>query len=156
MDNRSLVHEIITLTVTHRYRVGKAASELGLYFGQPGILEYILMNNGCTQKELAEHLHVSPASVATTLKRMEKSGFILRAEDKDDTRKKRLTATEKGSDALRSFRKVCEETDGQLFKNFSEEEKEQLMGYLKRLNSNIAASDLSREKIKKIMEESEK
>ena len=78
MDNRSLVHEIITLTVTHRYRVGKAASELGLYFGQPGILEYILMNNGCTQKELAEHLHVSPASVATTLKRMEKSGFFVK------------------------------------------------------------------------------
>ena len=72
-------------------------------------------------------MHVSPASVATTLKRMEKSGFILRAEDKDDTRKKRLTATEKGSDALRSFRKVCEETDGQLFKNFSEEEKETIL-----------------------------
>ena len=156
MDNRSLVCEIITLNVTHRYRVGKAASKLGLYFGQPAILEYILMNNGCTQKELAEHLHVSPASVATTLKRMEKSGFILRIEDKKDTRKKRLTVTERGVNALREFRKVCEETDGQLFKNFSEEEKEQLMGYLKRLNSNIAASDLSREKIKKIMKESEK
>ena len=87
---------------------------------------------------------------------MEKSGFILRIEDKKDTRKKRLTVTERGVNAFREFRKVCEETDGQLFKNFSEEEKEQLMGYLKRLNSNIAASDLSREKIKKIMKESEK
>ena len=100
MDNRSLVHEIITLNVTHRYRVGKAASSLGLYFGQPSILEFILQNNNCTQKELAEHLHISPASVATTLKRMEKSGFIERIEDKSDTRKKRLTVTEKGENVL--------------------------------------------------------
>ncbi len=156
MNNRSLVHEIITLTVTHRYRVGKAASKLGLYFGQPGILEYISLNNGCTQKELAEHLHISPASVATTLKRMEKSGFIARKEDKNDSRKKRLMATEKGVNALRNFRIVCDETDVQLFNGFSDEEKEQLMSYLKRLNANIADSELSRERIKNIMKESEK
>lgn len=156
MDNRSLVHEIITLTVTHRYRVGKATSKLGLYFGQPGILEYITQNNGCTQKELAEHLHISPPSVATTLKRMEKSGFIVRAEDKNDTRKKHLIATEKGAIALRDFRALCDETDIQLFNGFSYEEKEQLMSYLKRLNANIADGELSREKFKKIIEESEK
>ena len=156
MDNRSLVHEIITLTVTHRYRVGKASSKLGLYFGQPQIVEYISLNNGCTQKELAEHLHISPASVATTLKRMEKSGFITRADDKNDSRKKRLIATEKGVNALREFRKICRETDGQLFNDFSDEEKTQLMSYLKRLNANIADSELSREKIKSIMKESEK
>lgn len=156
MDNRSLVHEIITLTVTHRYRVGKAASKLGLYFGQPGILEYITQNNGCTQKELAEHLHISPASVATTLKRMEKVGFIARIEDKTDTRKKRLTVTERGAYVSRDFKKLCDETDMQLFTGFSEDEKEQLMSYLKRLNANIADSELSRDKYKKIIEESEK
>lgn len=155
MDNRSLVHEIITLTVTHRYRVGKAASSLGLYFGQPTIIEYITENNGCTQKELAEHLHISPPSVATTLKRMEKAGFIARIEDKADTRKKRLTVTERGAYALRDFRKLCDETDMQLFDGFSEDEKEQLMCYLKRLNTNIADSELSRDKFR-IIEESEK
>ena len=37
-----------------------------------------------------------------------------------------------------------------------DEEKEQLMSYLKRLNANIADSELSRERIKNIMKESEK
>jgi DNA-binding MarR family transcriptional regulator len=160
MDNRSLVHEIITLNVTHRYRVGKAASSLGLYFGQPAILEFILQNNNCTQKELAEHLHISPPSVATTLKRMEKAGFIKRIEDESDTRKKRLAVTEKGENALHDFRKLCDETDSQLFINFTEDDKEQLMSYLKRLNGNIADSDLSRENFKKVIkkqiEESER
>lgn len=156
MNNRSLVHEIITLNVTHRYRVGKAASKLGLYFGQPAIIEYISQNNGCTQKELAEHLHISPASVATTLKRMEKAGFVARIEDKNDSRKKRLAITEKGAYVLRDFRQICDETDMQLFDGFSEDEKEQLMSFLKRLNANIADSELSRENFKKIMNESEK
>ena len=151
MDNRSLVHEIITLNVTHRYRVSKAASSLGLYFGQPAILEFISYNNGCTQKELAEHLHVSPASVATSLKRMEKSGFIARIDDKDDSRKKRLTVTEKGANALRDFRKVCDETDEQVFSGFTEEEKETLMYFLKRLNMNIADNEMTKEDFKKIL-----
>ena len=151
MDNRSLVKEIITLNVTHRYRVSKAASSLGLYFGQPQIIEFISYNNGCTQRELSEHLHVSPASVATTLKRMEKSGFISRIEDKGDSRKKRLTVTEKGVNAFRNFRKLCDETDQQVFSGFSEEEKEILMGFLKRLNVNIADNEMIKEDFKKIL-----
>ena len=86
---------------------------------------------------------------------MEKAGFIARIEDKVDTRKKRLTVTERGAYALRDFRNICDETDMQLFAGFSEEEKEQLMSYLKRLNSNIAANELSREDFKKIIKESE-
>ncbi len=151
MDNRYLVKEIITLTVTHRYRVGKAASSLGLYFGQPAILEYILQNNYCTQKELAAHLHISPASVATTLKRMEKAGFIKRIDDEKDSRKKQLTVTKNGEKALSEFRAICDETDSQLFVGFSDDEKEQLMGYLKRLNANINDSDLSRDNFKKVL-----
>ena len=151
MDNRSLVKEIITLNVTHRYRVSKAAASLGLYFGQPAIIEFISYNNGCTQKELADHLHVSPASVATTLKRMEKSGFVARIEDKGDTRKKRLTVTEKGVNALRDFRKVCDETDKQVFNGFSDEEKETLMYFLKRLNMNLADNEMTKEDFEKIL-----
>ena len=151
MDNRSLVQEIITLNVTHRYRVSKAASSLGLYFGQPAIIEFISYNNGCTQNELAEHLHVSAASVATTLKRMEKSGFISRIEDKGDSRKKHLTVTEKGVNAFRDFRRVCDETDKQVFQGFTEEEKEMLMGFLKRLNMNIADNEMTKEDFKKIL-----
>lgn len=156
MDNRSLVGEIITLNVTHRYRVSKAASSLGLYFGQPAILEFISCNNGCTQKELSEHLHVSAPSVATSLKRMEKSGFIARVEDDGDSRKKRLTVTEKGAAALRDFRRVCDETDKQVFEGFSEDEKETLMYFLKRLNANIADNEMTKEDCRKILSGGEK
>ncbi len=146
MDYRLLVHEIIVFSVTHRYRVGKHAASLGLYFGQPTILEYISKNEFCTQKELAEHLHISPPSVATTLKRMEKSGFIERKSDDFDSRKKRLVVTEKGKKILTDFRKICDETDKELFRGFTYEELDTLFMYLKRLNMNLAEEDLRKSK----------
>ena len=82
---------------------------------------------------------------------MEKSGFIARIDDKDDSRKKRLTVTEKGANALRDFRKVCEETDEQVFKGFTDEEKETLMHFLKRLNMNSVDSEMTKEDFKKII-----
>ena len=82
---------------------------------------------------------------------MEKAGFIARIEDSSDSRKKRLTVTEKGVNALRDFRKVCDETDEQVFKGFTDEEKELLMSFLKRLNVNIADNGMTKEDFKKIL-----
>ena len=87
MELRELVHDFISISVIHRYRISKSASRVGLYFGQPSILRYITEQDGCTQKELAEALHISPASAATSLKRIEKAGLITRTADSQDSRK---------------------------------------------------------------------
>ena len=65
--------------------------------------------------------------------------------------RERLTVTEKGANALRDFRKVCDETDEQVFSGFTEEEKETLMYFLKRLNMNIADNEMTKEDFKKIL-----
>jgi DNA-binding MarR family transcriptional regulator len=59
--------------------------------------------------------------------------------------------TEKGVNAFRDFRKVCDETDKQVFLGFTDEEKEMLMGFLKRLNMNIADNEMTKEDFKKIL-----
>mgnify|MGYP003506704792 CR=1 FL=1 len=77
MTYRDLVHQIISTTLIHRHRITKSAQQAGLYYGQPMILEYIMNNNLCTQKDLAKSLHISPASVATSIKRKEKFSISL-------------------------------------------------------------------------------
>ena len=67
------------------------------------------------------------------------------------TRALRARGAEKGANALRDFRKVCDETDEQVFKGFTDEEKETLMYFLKRLNMNIADSEMTKEDFKKII-----
>lgn len=151
MENREVVHELTVLSVLHRYLIGRAAAPTGLYCGQPFMLEYIMENNGCTQRELAAATHISPASAATSLGRLEGAGFIERVTDTDDERKKHLSITESGRKALGQFHKTCHDVDGTLFRGFSAEEKEKLGGYLKRLETNILSCDIEDEELASLL-----
>ncbi len=156
MNYREMVHKIISTSLIHRYHITKSAQKVGLYYGQPMILEYIKNNNLCTQKELADSLHISPASVATSIKRLEKSGFVKRTPDKNDIRKNRLSLTESGINTLNKFRSICDETDKEMFKGFSEEECKLLCGYLQRLYNNLDTENLTNCQMKAEIEKTEK
>ncbi len=143
MEYREMVHKLISTSLIHRYHITKAAQMAGLYYGQPMILEYIKENSLCTQKELANSLHISPASVATSIKRLEKSGFVNRVTDSEDIRKNRLSLTESGFAVLKEFRNICDETDREMFKGFSQEECTLLCNYLERLYSNLDTENLT-------------
>lgn len=56
--------------------------------------------DGQTQRDLAQLLHVSPAAVATSLKSLEKKGYIRREPEPGDARRNRVTLTDKGQRAV--------------------------------------------------------
>ena len=156
MDYRETVHKLISTSLIHRYHITKSAQKAGLYYGQPMILDYIKEHNLCTQKELADSLHISPASVATSIKRLEKTGFVKRATDKDDVRKNRLSLTDDGLNILREFRIICDETDKKMFTGFSEEECGLLCSFLQRLYNNLDTENLTNCQMKAEIEKDEK
>ena len=151
MELRKLVCELISISAIHRYRITKSASSVGLYFGQPMILDYVLQHDACTQKELAEAMHISAASVAVSIKRIEKAGLITRTPDETDSRKNHLSVTQKGKDAFMEFRKICDATDEAMFRDFTPEERETLHRLLVRLHNNLDSEKLTREEISKIL-----
>ena len=156
MNYREMVHKLISTSLIHRYHITKSAQRAGLYYGQPMILEYIKEHNLCTQKELANSLHISPASVATSIKRLEKSGFVTRYADKEDVRKNRLSLTDEGLKTLTDFRSICDETDKKMFNGFSEEECELLCSLLQRLYNNLDTEKLTNCQMKAEIEKTEK
>lgn len=151
MELRELVHELISISVIHRCRISKSASSVGLYWGQPMILEYISDNDSCSQKELANAVHISPASAAISLKRIEKAGLIIRHPDEKDPRKNLLSITEKGKKALLEFRKICDTTDEEMFKGFTQSERETLHALLLRLHENLDSKSFSCEEIHELL-----
>ena len=151
MELRKIVRELISVSVIHRYRISKSASKVGLYFGQPRILEYITENNFCTQKDVARAMTITPASAAVTLKRLEKAGFITRNIDPSDSRKNHLSVTEKGALALKEFRRICDATDEDMFKGFSDEEMETLHNLLTRLHKNLYSENLTDEELSDLL-----
>mgnify|MGYP003303771724 CR=1 FL=1 len=147
MELRELVQELILISVIHRYHITKSALSVGLYFGQPNMLEYILEHDACSQKEIAKAMHITPASAAVSLKRMEKSELITRSPDSKDPRKNHISITKKGKNALTEFRKICDTTDENMFKGFSDEEREALHKLLSRLHENLDSQSLSKEEV---------
>lgn len=147
MELRELVHELISISVIHRYHITKSALSVGLYFGQPNMLDFILEHDACSQKELAVAMHISPASAAISLKRMEKAELITRTPDDKDPRKNHISVTEKGKNALSEFRKICDTTDKNMFSGFSAEEREELHRLLSRLHENLDSQSLSKEEV---------
>ena len=114
----------------------------GLYMGQPRILITIKELEGASQKEIADHLHVTPASLAMSLKRLQKAGFIERHADSKDTRINKIHLAPRGQEVIESCRRQMVWIDQQMMAGFSDQEKEQLAGYLDRLHTNLSHCQL--------------
>jgi len=68
--------------------------ETGLGSGQVPVLMELTRGGQLSQKELAERVHVTPATMSGLLKRMERSGFIRRTTDENDARVSLVELTE--------------------------------------------------------------
>lgn len=132
---------------SHRSIVDARFREKGLYFGQPPILKYLSENENVTQKEIADHLHISAPSVATSLKRMEETGLVVRLESKEDARRHIVKITEKGKELVKYADNLFLRVDDVAFKGFAEEELDMLAQFLERMNNNLKAFEKEDENV---------
>lgn len=121
----------------HRNIVDARFREKGIYFGQPPILKYLSDNENATQKEIAEFLHISPPSVATSLKRMEESGLVVRLENKKDARRNTVKLTKKGKELHSFAENTFMRIDDIAYKGFTEEEMDLMVNFIERMNTNL-------------------
>ncbi|MGN0519768.1 MAG: MarR family winged helix-turn-helix transcriptional regulator [Candidatus Fimenecus sp.] len=135
------------------YVTRRALKDSGVYFGQPPILDYLAKNGTGTQNEIAKALHVSPASVSVSLRRMQKAGLIEKAADETDLRCNRMSLTEKGNEQHEYIHGCFEEIDRRLYADFSAAELETLEQMLTRLCDNLMTMLPAGKKLEEIMEE---
>jgi len=69
----------------------------GILPGQFPIILELLNEDGLTQRELCEHVKVEQATMANTLKRMERDGLLLRKMCAEDGRQSQIHLTERGA-----------------------------------------------------------
>ena len=77
----------------HAKYINDNVKEEELSFGLHPLLIKIYRNEGISQEELAEALHLNESTIARNLKKLEDKGFIERTKDK---RKKIIKTTPKG------------------------------------------------------------
>ena len=126
--------------INNRLKAGADAKlrENDLTFSQSQVLWYIYSNDGSiTQKQLQNFLNVSHPTVVGLVKRLENNHFITTETDQKDHRNKKIQLTREALDFQKSLREHKEETDRIMLKDFSDEEKEELVRLLNKLYGNM-------------------
>ena len=139
---RALTHDLDKIILMRRVITQRTATRDCICLGQLPALRYINEHPGCTQKDVADFIKVSPPSVAVMVKRMVRDGFVEKTADEHDMRQNRLTITESGRATAERCRSIFGQMDEQVYAGFSDEELEQLSSYLKRLIDNMASDEV--------------
>lgn len=90
-----------------------------------------------TQKELADALHSAPATIAASLKVLERQGYVARRIDEKDSRRNRVAITRKGRDALEAGLRAFQQVDDHMYHGFTPEEREQVYRFHRRMLDNL-------------------
>ncbi len=106
----------------HFTRFHQTLSGFGLGKGQPPILKYLSMNDGCKQSEIAQREHITAATTTVMLQTMEKNGLIERRSDQKDLRIMRVYITEYGREVLKKSDEAIERMELEIYEGFTDEE----------------------------------
>ena len=90
-----------------------------------------------SQKELADLLHISPATIANSLRSLERAGFVTREADEKDSRRNRIFISEKGLSSMRTIREAFASVDDYMFHGFTQEERDQVYALHTRMLQNL-------------------
>ena len=139
MEKKYLVWGIIKIAREHRKIVEKRISDLGIHPSQHHFLMHIAKNGACTQNSIAEAMEISAATVAVSLKKLEKGGYIEKRISPEDNRSNLIALTEKGEDVVTKSKLLFEEIDRKMFESITEEQQEQLHKYMEQIINNLTS-----------------
>ena len=134
-----LVDTYLSVGRLHRTVLERELNKTGVYRSQHQLLMYISDNPNVSQKEIAKLHHVSAATVAVSLKKLESGGYIRRAVDQSDNRYNQICITEKGQKVVASSIRYFQALEEKMFDGFSPEDVSCLENYLLRIQKNLSS-----------------
>ena len=130
----------------HKSIIDSRVKEIGIHRTQHRILMHLARCDRLpSQKELAEHLEVTPAAVTLAIKQIECDGYIKRTLGKD-SRFYEIEITEKGREMVNLTRELFSKADENMFYGFSDEELDSFIGFMDRLQNNMKAKSQTERK----------
>lgn len=145
-DRPERVHAMMDLIMrmnrAHHRVVERTLSRTDMHGGQHRML-MALSRCGrlATQKELAQRMDISPATVATMLKKLERGGYIVRRAGDADGRCNEVEITKQGYEVIERTHRTFSDIEQRMFEGFAEEELCALQGFIERVNTNLRAME---------------
>ena len=106
---------------------------------QTWIIRFLVHHPGgeIYQRDIESALHTSRATVSSTLKAMEKAGYIVRSSVEDDARLKKVTCTQKAVEAEKAAWRRIFENEAIMRRGMSDEDYETLLRLLEVVRVNL-------------------
>lgn len=136
-ERHNFVKKFILITRIHKRIMEREFNKTGVYRSQHQILMYVAAHPNASQKEIASLHHVSPATIAVTLKKMEKGGYLIRQPDATDNRFNQILLTDKGRETVETSRRLFRELEEMLLDGITEEEMQKTEQVLKHMFDNF-------------------
>ena len=128
------LHFLLLRAFHHSNRIiTQQIAVLGLYPGQPKILEY----DGCIARDICRDCVLDKSTMTNLLGRMERQGLIVREENGQDKRASFLRLTDEGRALAEQAKEIFRQTDARAARNLSPEEQSQLVRLLKTVTQNL-------------------
>ena len=121
----------------HHKTMRRYFQSVGMFNGHPHMLFHIRRTPGITQKKLAEHLEISPASVAISIRRLEGAALIRRQRDEKDGRVMHLYLTPAGEEMDKACAKGKDFLMNPAYRGFTQEEQDTLAVLLEKMTANL-------------------
>lgn len=140
------VRRLVCVGRMHKALIDKSVSDMEIHETQHRILMRLSRQGKLpSQKELAEHLGITPAAVTVALKKIEKAGYIERTLGKDN-RYNEIKITEKGKNVVSLTEERFYAVDRAMFSRLSEEEFSLFYKSLEKISENLKNCTLICEK----------
>jgi DNA-binding MarR family transcriptional regulator len=136
-EPESLEFLIVQVCRLHYLRAHELLEAIGLYRGQPPLLQALWDREGQTHTELGERLGLAPATVTRMLQRMEKAGFVVRKADPDDQRVSRVYLTEAGHAIRGAVQEVWQTMEEETYAGLTDDERQVLHRCLLQVRGNL-------------------
>lgn len=125
------LHFLLLRCFYHSNRlIAQKTMELGLFPGQPKILECLIEQEGQTPKEIGKHCALDKSTVTSLLNKMEQRRLILRETQISDRRSVQIFLTEEGREKARKVKEICKEVDDLALKHIPPEKQTELLQLL--------------------------
>lgn len=123
-----------------RRRSGKAQETIGITGAKGNILNYILLESekhNVYQKDIEKEFSLRPSTATEVLKNLEEEELIVRIQDEEDGRYKKIVFTDKAEMIRGALRGEIEKTEELLLKGITPEEQEIFMKITAKMLENL-------------------
>ena len=123
-----------------RRRSGKAQETIGITGAKGNILNYILLESekhNVYQKDIEKEFGLRPSTATEVLKNLEEEELIVRIQDEEDGRYKKIVFTDKAEMIRGALRGEIEKTEELLLKGITPDEQEIFMKITAKMLENL-------------------